>query len=111
PDDAGVIDPERLHVGCVAVKAGTVTLTSLTTTVWVVGLNENPVFVGVTVYVPFATFVKTYPPALLAVAVATVAVPCLNVTTAPLPLADGVIVPVTLQVASDAMKAATASTA
>ena len=107
PDDAGVIDPERLHVGCVAVKAGTVTSTPLTTTVRAVGLKPNPVFAGVTVYVPFATFVNTYPPALLAEAVATVCVPWLSVTVAPLPLTAGVIVPVTLHVACDATKFAT----
>ena len=58
PAPAGLIVPVTLHVSAVAANAGTVTAFPFTVALWLTGLNENPVSLGVTVYVPFATLAK-----------------------------------------------------
>ena len=50
PFAAGLTVPEMLHVGmAVAVKLTAVTFAPFTVTGWLVGLNVNPAFDGVTV--------------------------------------------------------------
>jgi hypothetical protein len=64
------------------------------------GANTIPGLLGVTVYVPFSKFKNEYVPELLAVVVPVPAP--LNVRVAPLPAADGVILPEILKVAPTA---------
>jgi len=54
PAAAGLIVPERVKVCAVAVKFTPVTLALETVAFLLPGLNVNPAWLGVTVYVPFA---------------------------------------------------------
>jgi uncharacterized membrane protein len=80
----------------VAVKFTPVTFAALIVTLWLAGVKEKPVLLGMTRYVPFNNPVKLKLPELLVVVVAAAAP--LRVTIAPLPPVVGLMVPETLNV-------------
>jgi hypothetical protein len=97
--DARRIPQKNLRRSVVALKVETVAGPLLTVTLREVGLKVIPGSLGVTVYVPGATFVKLYLP--LAAVVTAMVVPFwLRVTVAPLPSDAGVMVPETVYVAA-----------
>jgi hypothetical protein len=59
PAEAGVMEPETVKVGAEAVKLIPLTFAPFTVTACELGLKLNPDFVGVTVYEPLSTLLKT----------------------------------------------------
>lgn len=97
PSDAGLMLPEMLHVGlALATKLTVDGFPPLIATAWFTGLNVNPAFEGVIVYLPFGSPLNVNIPWPSGVVVA-VAAPLRLIVVPPLALA-GLIDPVMLHV-------------